>query len=98
MRSQWLLVFSALWWKHVKCLTVLPTSHRGGLGSRPGSTWNLWWTKRHWGRYSPSTSVSPANHSTNFSIIIITRGVHNRTTSGRSAEYTQLDSTPHYIN
>jgi hypothetical protein len=37
--------------------------------------WGLWWTKRHWGRFSPSTSVSPANHdSTNFSIIIITRG------------------------
>jgi hypothetical protein len=30
------------------------------------------------GRISPSTSVSPANHSTNFSIIIITRGWHNR--------------------
>jgi hypothetical protein len=30
--------------------------------------------KRHWGRFSPSTSVSPANHSTDFSIIIITRG------------------------
>jgi hypothetical protein len=37
--------------------------------------WGFWWTKRHWGRFSPSTSVSPANHhSTNFSIIIITRG------------------------
>jgi hypothetical protein len=34
--------------------------------------WGLWWTKQHWGRFSPSTSVSPANHhSTNFSIIII---------------------------
>jgi hypothetical protein len=30
--------------------------------------------KAHWGRFSPSTSVSPANHSTDFSIIIITRG------------------------
>jgi hypothetical protein len=30
------------------------------------------------GRFSPSTSVSPANHSTNFSIIITTRGWHNR--------------------
>jgi hypothetical protein len=37
--------------------------------------WGLWWTKRHWGRFSPSISVSPANHHcTNFSIIIITRG------------------------
>jgi hypothetical protein len=40
--------------------------------------WSLLWTKRHWGRFSPSTSVSPANHSTNFYIIIITRGWHNR--------------------
>jgi hypothetical protein len=62
------------------------------------SMWSLWWTKRHWGRFSPSTSVSPANHSTNFSIIIITRVWHNRSISGRSAEWTQLDSTPNYIN
>jgi hypothetical protein len=53
------------------------------------------WTKRHWGRFSLSTSVSLANHHpTNFSIIIITRGWHNRTISSRSAEWTQLDSTP----
>jgi hypothetical protein len=54
----------------------------------------LWWTKRHWGRFSPSTSVSPANHSTNFSIIIITRDWHNRPIIGRSAEWTQLDLAP----
>jgi hypothetical protein len=37
----------------------------------------------------------PANHhSTNFSIIIITRGWRNRPIGGRSAEWTQLDSTP----
>jgi hypothetical protein len=58
----------------------------------------LWWTKLHWRRFSLSTSVSPANHSTNFSIIIITRGWHNRPIGGRSAEWTQLDSTPHYTN
>jgi hypothetical protein len=64
---------------------------------RPGSVWDLWWTKRHWGRFSLSTSVFPANHhSTNFSIIIITRGWHNRPIGGRSVEWTQLDSTPHY--
>jgi hypothetical protein len=40
----------------------------------------------------------PANHSTNFSIIIITRGWHNRPIGGRSAEWTQLDSTPKYNN
>jgi hypothetical protein len=55
----------------------------------------LWWTKRHWGRFSPRTSLSPANHhSTNFSIIIITRGWHNRPIGYRSAEWTQFDSTP----
>jgi hypothetical protein len=60
--------------------------------------WDLWWTKRHWFRFCPSTSVSPANHSTNFSIIIITRVWHNRPIGGRSAEWTQLDSIPHYTN
>jgi hypothetical protein len=30
------------------------------------------------GRFSPSTSVSPANQTTEFSIIIITRSWHNR--------------------
>jgi hypothetical protein len=73
-------------------------SHRGGSSSRQGSMWGLWWTKRHCGGFSPSTSVSPANHSTSFSIIIITRGWHNRPIGGRSAGWTQLDSTPHYIN
>jgi hypothetical protein len=62
------------------------------------SMWGLWWRKRYWGRFSPSTSVSSANHSTNFSIIIITRGWHNRPISGRGAEWTQLDSTPGYTN
>jgi hypothetical protein len=33
-------------------------SHSGGPGSSPGLfLWDLWWTKRHWGRSSPSTSV-----------------------------------------
>jgi hypothetical protein len=40
----------------------------------------------------------PANHFTNFSIIIITRGWHNRPIGGRSAEWTQLDYTPQYTN
>jgi hypothetical protein len=61
--------------------------------------WGLWWTKWHWGRFFPRTSVSFANHhSTNFSIIIITRGWNNTPIGGRSAEWTQLDSTPHYSN
>jgi hypothetical protein len=37
--------------------------------------WGLWRTKLHWGRFSPSTSVSPANsHSTDcFTRIIVYR-------------------------
>jgi hypothetical protein len=62
--------------------------------------WGLWWMKQHWDRFSSNTSVSPANHSTNFSIIMITRGWHNRPIGGRSAEWTQMDSNPppQYIN
>jgi hypothetical protein len=62
------------------------------------SMWSLWWTKWQWGRFSLSTSVSPANHSTDFSIIIYPRVWHNRLIGGRSAEWTQLDSTPDYSN
>jgi hypothetical protein len=42
-------------------------------GFEPGSGhWDLWWTKWRWGRFSPSTSVSPANlHSTNCSTITL---------------------------
>jgi hypothetical protein len=33
--------------------------------------WDVWLTKWQWGRFSSSTSVSPANsHSTNYSILI----------------------------
>jgi hypothetical protein len=41
---------------------------------KPGSVmWDLWWTKWHWGRFSPSTSVSPTNlHSTNLPTVTIT--------------------------
>jgi hypothetical protein len=51
--------------------------------------WDLWWTKWLWNRFSPSTSVSPANlHSTNFSIIIITYhpGLVQQASSGRSTQ------------
>jgi hypothetical protein len=42
-----------------------------------------------------SASTSPANHhSTEFSIIMITRGTYSRPVGGRRAEWTQLDSTP----
>jgi hypothetical protein len=74
------------------------TDKKYGPGSRPRSMWDLWWTKRHWGRFSSSISVPPADHSTNFSIIIITRYWHNRPTGGRSAEWTQLDCTPYCTN
>jgi hypothetical protein len=66
----------------------LPTA--AAPGSNPGLVkWDLWWTKWLWGRFSPSTSVSPANlHCTKFSIIIITRGRYNRPFSVRRAEWT----------
>jgi hypothetical protein len=35
--------------------------------------WDMWWKKWRWAKFSPSTSVSPANHhSTNFSTTTIT--------------------------
>jgi hypothetical protein len=45
-----------------------PASHHGGPGSSPAQVvWDLWRTERHWGRFPPCTSVSPA---TNCSTII----------------------------
>jgi hypothetical protein len=39
-------------------------SHRDGPGSSPGHVmWDLLWTERHWGRFPPSTLVSPVSHS-----------------------------------
>jgi hypothetical protein len=46
------------------------------------------------GRFSPSTSVSLAIHSTKFSILTITRGRYNRPVSGRRAEWTQFGLHP----
>jgi hypothetical protein len=51
--------------------------------------WDLWWTKWRWGRFSLTTSVSPANlHSTNFSTITLTYhpGLVQYTSSGRSTQ------------
>jgi hypothetical protein len=49
--------------------TLVLASHRGGPGL---VMWDLWWTKWRWGRFSPSTSVSPANlHSINCSTITL---------------------------
>jgi hypothetical protein len=36
--------------------------------------WDLWWTKRHWVRFSPSTSVSPTTQSTDCSTLVT---IHN---------------------
>jgi hypothetical protein len=51
--------------------------------------WDLWWTKWRWGRFSPSTLVSPANlHSTNISTITIIYhpGLVKYASSGRSTQ------------
>jgi hypothetical protein len=46
--------------------------YRDGLGSSPSQVMcGLWWTKWHWGWFSPSTSISPANHPTDCSTLII---------------------------
>jgi hypothetical protein len=74
-----------------------PASHRGVTGSSPGHViWDLWWTKWRWGRFSPSTSVSPANlHSNHCSriTIIYHLGVVQQGSSGRSAKWTQSRPT-----
>jgi hypothetical protein len=70
-------------------------AYRGGPGSIPGLVkWDLWWTKWSQGRFSPSTSVSPAIHSTKFSILTITRGRYNKPVSGRRVEWTQFGFHP----
>jgi hypothetical protein len=57
-------------------------------------TWDLWWTKWHWGRFSPSTSVSPANfHSTDCSTFIIIRGWYSWSVGGRRTKLTQSHVT-----
>jgi hypothetical protein len=33
--------------------------------------WDLWWEKWLWGTFSPNTLVSPANHSSDCSALII---------------------------
>jgi hypothetical protein len=50
----------------------LPGSHCSSLGSIPAQVmWGLWWTKWHWGRFSPTTSASLASsHCINCSIFI----------------------------
>jgi hypothetical protein len=56
--------------------------------------WNLWWTKWHWSRFPPNTSVSPTNyHSTNCSVLIYHPGLIQRPLGGRCTKWTQ--SHPH---
>jgi hypothetical protein len=57
----------------------LLASHHGNSGLISGQVmWGLWWKKWRWDRFSPSTSVFPANsHSTKYSIPIIC-GCKNR--------------------
>jgi hypothetical protein len=50
--------------------------------------WDLSWIRRHWGRFSLSTSVSPAKHSTDFSTLIIIHhhpGLVQQASSGLSS-------------
>jgi hypothetical protein len=65
-------------------------------GFAPGQImWDLWWTKLHWGRFSPSTSAFPASHHSNkFSILIITQGRYYRPIGGRRGVCIQLHSPP----
>jgi hypothetical protein len=97
MHEEHLQLIHLKWSRHSSVGRWLPAA--AARARAPGLVkWNLWWTKWR-GRFSPSTSVSPAKlHSTKFSIIIITRGRYNRPISGRRAEWTQLYSTPYYAN
>jgi hypothetical protein len=78
-RHQWIWIHLNLLYVHIRpCLSgYSPVSHSGGLGSIPVQViWDLWWTKWHYGRFPPSTSVSPANyHSTKCSILIYHPGL-----------------------
>jgi hypothetical protein len=64
--------------------------------------WDLWWTKWRWGRFSPGTSVTPANsHSIYCSTIIIIisqPGLVQQASSGRSTKWTHSQPTNHFIS
>jgi hypothetical protein len=67
----------------------------------PGSgKWDLLWTKWRRGRFCLSTSVSSTKtvHSTNFSILTITRGRYNRPVVAGVPSGPSMDSTPQYSN
>jgi hypothetical protein len=49
-----------------------PAYQLGCPGSSQGHIMqDLWWTNRHWGRFSPDTSISPVNRSIGCSTLII---------------------------
>jgi hypothetical protein len=91
--------------KQINICTAMPllrrlaalSSHRGGLGSIPSQViWDLWWTKWHWGGFSPSTSVSPPNlYSTNCSTVTIIYhlGLVQWVNSDRSTKWIQSHPT-----
>jgi hypothetical protein len=59
--------------------------------------WDLWWTKWHWGRFSPSTSVFLANsHSTNCSrrSTSIVSGCYNWPVSGWRTKWVRSHAIP----
>jgi hypothetical protein len=61
--------FRWLLWPYHSLGSKSLVSHYGSPGQ---VMFNLWWTKRHWGRFSPNTSVFPACHPTDSSTLIIT--------------------------
>jgi hypothetical protein len=75
-----------------------PGSHCSGPGWIPGQVMrDLWWTKWHWDRFPPSTSVSFANsQSTLCSTLIYHPGLvrYYRPRSDQSIKWTQSHPTP----
>jgi hypothetical protein len=76
-------LYFCLWYLYLPAAPLLKRLVAGFPPQRPGfapesGKRDLWWTKWRRGRFSPSTSVSPAKivYSTNFSILTITRGRH----------------------
>jgi hypothetical protein len=91
------------WYIHPKCWALAKlhgTTTKEAISSRPSLVkWDLWWTKWRRGRFSLSTSVSPASlHSAKFSILTITWGRYNRPEVADMPSGPSLDSTPHYAN
>jgi hypothetical protein len=56
-----------------------PGSDSNDPGSNQGKVmWDLWWTKQHWGRFSPRTSIPLARNYTDCSVLINISGWYNR--------------------